>query len=165
MKHLLKTIKAQTSPHKQLENNSYYKLRSIDAAPATFYGLPKGHKMDISLRPITSSFGYPTCQIFKHLSNLLSLLQSNIHGVKNSQEFADKVVTYTIGNDEYLVSFDVVSLCTSIPVHLALEMSKERLRSDQTLHERTNLLINNIMKFLEFVLDSNYFILQGIYYK
>lgn len=64
-----------------------------------------------------------------------------------------------------MISFDVVSLFTSIPVHLALEITKERLHSDPTLHERTSLSVSNIMKLLKLVLNNNYFILQDTYHK
>ena len=74
-------------------------------------------------------------------------------------------MSYTIENDECMISFDVVSLFTSIPVHLALEITKGRLDSDTTLCERTSLSVSNIMKLLKLVLNNNYFILQDTYYK
>ena len=56
-----------------------------------------------------------------------------------------------------MVSFDV-SLFTSIPTILALQVTKNRLEADPTISERTNMSVNNIMNLLEFVLDNNYFI-------
>ena len=64
-----------------------------------------------------------------------------------------------------LVSLDVVSLFTCIPTHLAIEVVKERLDSDQSLPERSSLSIQNILALLQFVLDNNYFIFQGSYFQ
>ena len=64
-----------------------------------------------------------------------------------------------------MVSFDVVSLLTSIPTMLAIQVTKNRLEADPTISERTNMSVNNIMNLLEFVLDNNYFIVDGTFYK
>ena len=64
-----------------------------------------------------------------------------------------------------MVSFDVKSLFTSIPVDLALRITKERLQQDQNLAERTNLSVDNILKLSDFVLNHNYFKYDGDHYK
>ena len=71
----------------------------------------------------------------------------------------------TVASDEIMVSFDVRSLFTSIPVDLALTIVNERLQKDQDLAERTNMSISNSMKLLEFVLNHNYFKHNNIHYK
>ena len=64
-----------------------------------------------------------------------------------------------------MVSFDVVSLFTPIPTALALQVTKNRLEADLTISERTNMSVDSIMILLEFVLDNNYFIVDGTFYK
>jgi hypothetical protein len=44
-----------------------------------------------------------------------------------------------------LVSFDVVSLFTKIPVELAIKVATKRLRQDATLLQRTPLPVEDIM--------------------
>ena len=51
-----------------------------------------------------------------------------------------------------MISFDVISLLTSIPVDFALQVVLESLQYDGDLSSRTNLSINNIMKLLKFIL-------------
>ena len=60
--------------------------------------------------------------------------------VKNSCEFADFIGDKTLNACEELVSFDVVSLFTKIPVDLAVKVAEERLREDASLGQRTSLL-------------------------
>ena len=71
----------------------------------------------------------------------------------------------SVDPNEILVSFDVVSLFTCISTHLAIEVVKERLDFDQSLPERTNLSIQNIVALLQFVLDNNFFVFQGGHFK
>ena len=55
-----------------------------------------------------------------------------------------------------MVSFDVKSLFTSIPVNLALTITKDRLQRDQNLAERSYLSVDNILKLSDFVVNHNY---------
>ena len=55
-----------------------------------------------------------------------------------------------------MVSFDVVSLFTSIPIQLALQVIQRKLHQDKTLIHRTNISITNLIKLLEFVLLNSF---------
>ena len=93
------------------------------------------------------------------------LVPSCVPTFKNSSDFAEKISANTIDPQEIMVSFDVVSLFTSIPTALVLQVTKNRLECDLTISERTNLSVDNIMKLLEMVLDNNYFVFNGAFYK
>ena len=166
---LLLQIKDQPAPHdsdkKRLEPKLYHKLHSTDSTPASFYGLPKIDKDNVPLRPIMSAIESPTYELSKYLANILSPLPNNKYTVKNSAFFVEKIRTMSVDPDEILVSFDVVSLFTCIPTHLAIDVVKERLDFDQSLPERTNLSIQNIIALLKFVLDNNFFVFQGDHFK
>ena len=84
---------------------------------------------------------------------------------RGNSEFVHELKQYSIADDEVMVSFDVKSLFTSIPVDLALTITKERLQQDQNLAERTNMSVTNVMKLLDFVLTNNYFKHDGHHYK
>jgi len=64
---LLSEIKSRPSTHdqnvKQIDPKMYHRLQSTDATPASFYGLPKIHKPDIPLQPITSCINAPTYNV------------------------------------------------------------------------------------------------------
>ena len=128
--------------------------------------------MCASYRAVTSTVpsnrslkGPPTYELSKYLANILSPLQNNKYTVKNSASFVEKIRTMSVDPNEILVSFDVVSLFTCIPTHLATEVVKERLDFDQSLSERTNLSTQNIIALLQFVLDNNFFVFQGDHFR
>lgn len=106
-----------------------------------------------------------TYQLFKHLAEILRPLQNNKHTVENSISFVIKIHSLSVNPEEILVSFDVVSLFICIPSPLAIQVVNERLNSDQSLTERTNMSAKNIVKLLEFVLYNKFFVYQGSHYK
>ena len=85
--------------------------------------------------------------------------------VKNSCEFADFIKDKTLNACEELVSFDVVSLFTKIPVDLAVKVAEERLREDASLGQRTSLPVEDIIHLLSFCLKTMQFVYNGINYR
>ena len=59
-----------------------------------------------------------------------------------------------------MVSFDVVSLFTKIPINLAKNVACEQLTNDIILSERTEMTINNIEISLNFCFNNTYFTCQ-----
>ena len=79
------------------------------------------------LRPIVSFVNFPTYNLSKFLSRVLSSLLKDNYSVRNSREFVECIRNYSVEGNEYLVSFDVVSLFTSVPVDKALAFVLELL--------------------------------------
>ena len=63
---ILKRVKSQTG----LNNQTYKAMYPTGCVPPKFYGLPKIHKLDTSLRPITSSCGSVTYGMAKELGKI-----------------------------------------------------------------------------------------------
>ena len=64
-----------------------------------------------------------------------------------------------------MVSFDVESLYTNIPVTDALLVIKDLLNDNTTLQDRTNLLPDQILELLEFLLRTTFFIFNGEFHQ
>ena len=118
------------------------------------------------MRPIVSFGNSPTYAISGYLTRILSPVVGNTdYTVKNSCEFADFIRDKTLNACEELVSFDVVSLFTKIPVDLAVKVAEERLREDASLGQRTSLPVEDIIHLLSFCLKTTQFTYNGTYYQ
>ena len=71
----------------------------------------------------------------------------------------------SLDSDEILVSFDVISFFTRIPVGLALQVTQRRLEADDTLIERTNLEVCDILSLLALCLKAICFSFRGTFYR
>ena len=60
-----------------------------------------------------------------------------------------------------MMSFDVDSLFTSVPIEPSIAKTKKLLEDDKNLHQRTNMTVNQISCLLEFCLKTTYFTFQG----
>ena len=130
------------------------------------YTVPKIHKPGIPFRSIVSFVNSPTDAISGYLARILSPVVGNTdYTVKNSCEFADFIRDKTLNACEELVSFDVVSLFTKIPVDLAVKVAEERLREDASLGQRTSLPVEDIIHLLSFCLKTMQFVYNGINYR
>ena len=159
---LLLSLKSQ----RKLLEKTYRYLHSSDAIPPAIRGSIKHHKLNFPLRPIVTSIDSALYNTSKFLSQILSPLQNqNGFSVTNSTHFRNNISKTTISEDETMVSFDVVSLFTAIPVDKACAYIKTKLINDNSLPDRTPLDIDDILRLLKFVLSNSYFIYNDVTYK
>ncbi|XP_060534544.1 uncharacterized protein LOC132706961 [Cylas formicarius] len=87
----------------------------------------------VPLRPIVSAIGSPTYHLAKHLTKLLEpLIGRTASHIKDSTQFIQKIKNITLSPKDILVSFDVVSLFTMVPVKETLDLISARFRNDVT---------------------------------
>lgn len=128
-------------------------IQPAQSRPPRLYGLPKIHKPEVPLRPIVSAIDSPTYKLAKHLASLLQPHVGNTeHHVKNSRHFVEILGGIHLNSNDILVSFDVESLFTKVPVGYTLELLKEKFDA-------------NLVALFEHCLTSTYFVWQGTFYE
>ena len=126
--------------------------RTIDKDPTgctapKFHGLPKIHKRGTPLRPIVSSRGSVTYGVAKVLTRVLKPLTGKLpHHIQSTMDFVNRVREVTLLPGECLNSYKVSALFTSIPIDPALNIIKDLLEQDDTLHDRSVLSVQNIIE-------------------
>ena len=134
--------------------------------PPKFYGLPKIHKLDTTLRPIVSSCGSVTYGVIKELTkNLKALVGKSPHHINSTHHFEEQVKHHKLAPGECLSSYDVSALFTSVPVDPALRVIKDLLEKDHTLKDRTVIPVKDIILLLEVCLKNMYFSFKDQFYE
>ena len=141
----------------------YNRLRCRVPQPPKLYGLPKLHKPNIPMRPIVSFCGSPTYQLSKYLTTVLKpLTDESRHKLQSTENFIDAIKTVQVPDDYKLVSFDVKSLFTSIPLQLALDCTETAINNSTI---ELPLPTDDLMDLLNLCLTSTYFQYNGKHYK
>ena len=150
----------------KITQTQYNYLYPTTEVTPRFYCTPKIHKEGNPLRPIVDYTGSVTYNVARALADLLNPLMGNTeHHLKNSKDLKDKLKNKVITSDRILISHDIVSLFTNVPIQEALNVIKTRLENDTTLKDRTNLDVHDIMDLLQFVCSKTYFVFNGELYE
>ncbi|MCP4473275.1 MAG: hypothetical protein GY821_01620 [Gammaproteobacteria bacterium] len=106
--------------------------------PSRFYGLPKIHKPGVPLRPIVSAVNNFCDRMALHLKRILGpLIGKSNSFIKDSSDFVQKLKKVKNGSGHIMVSFDVVSLFTKVPINESCKIIESNLASDPRLTQRT----------------------------
>ena len=126
------------------------------------YGLPKVHKDGVPLRPILAAYSTPSYKLAKFLIQLIQHLTTNQYTLGNSFEFKEQLDNMTFHNEVYLVSFDIVSLFTNVPVQETINITIDSLYQNQELVH--GMKRNQFKKLLEVCVNDNHFIFKNQHY-
>ena len=97
------------------------------SAPARIYSTPKMHKLSSSdsflkLRPIASSIGTFNYNLARFFCDLPLLLVPNDYSFKDTFSFVSQIKNANLSK-KLLVSYDVTSLSTNIPLQEAIDIA------------------------------------------
>ena len=149
-----------------IEQQEYFRLKPTGTQPPRFYSLPKIHQDGTPMRPIVSYTGTPLYGISKFIANILKpygkLKEQQAH---RSKSFSAFICQQESEPDEIMVSFDVTSLYTTIPIDQALLIITDLLEHDDKLADKTLLSPRQILDLLDILLHTTYFKFDGDFYK
>lgn len=119
------------------------------------YGLPKIHKHNIPIRPVVSYIGAPAYLLAKFLNNKIvsKISFKPLYSLKNSIHLVDRIKNINLPNRCKLLSLDVDSLFTNVPVNETLDIMT-RLLEMKRLHP---IEISEIVELTQICMKQNYF--------
>ena len=115
-----------------ISEQMFKELYSVDARPGIMCDKPKTHKQNILLRPIISSFGKFSHKTAKYLSKLLSPLAVNNYLLQDSYDFVNRSHNLNF-RMAHMLSFDVESLFTNIPLDFTINLILERVYKNKEI--------------------------------
>ena len=119
---ILKNLYDSAKISKEMYNN----LRSTGHQPPRLYGLAKVHKTDTPMRPVLSMPGSAYHKIGKQIATWLSVVPECLINT-STKKICDSLKDIKLKPDEELISFDVSSLYTNVPVKEAIEVCADLL--------------------------------------
>jgi len=140
-----------------------FKLRSSDANLPKAYGLPKVHKDNIPFRLIVSSVNTALYSLAAFLQKIITDSLENTNGyTTNSFDLYKSLSDKQVQESDVLISLDVVSLFTNVPLDLAINSISKRWTHIQ---KNTKIPKDEFLSAITFVLSSTYFTFNNIVYK
>ena len=117
-----------------LISQEYSRLHPNGSCPGKFYGAAKIHEIlatdnvdKLPNRPIASNINTSTYKLAKHLAKLLSPLSRSQYAVNSTKHFIEAIKHDKIPAGCQMISFDVKSLFTSIPLNKTIEIIFQRI--------------------------------------
>ena len=108
----------------------YKKLIQISYALPQLYGQIKVHKPEAPMRPVVAYFTAPTYKLSKYLSRWFLAVTGFVgtYSIKNSIDLVTKLNQTKLPVGSILVSFDVKSMYTCIPVASSIQLMISTLK-------------------------------------
>ena len=131
--------------------------------PPRMYGLPKTHKDGVPVRPIVSMTGSAYERVSKWLATLLKPIEKafTTRCVDDSFTFVDQLSTLAAPNS-VLVSFDVSSLFTNVPVSETIDIIIDEVKRAPGL---CPIPPDSLRSLLLFCTHNVQFLFNGTYYR
>jgi len=149
-------------PH-GITSDLHSKLNTTNAILPRAYGLPKIHKNGFPLRIIVSSIGSPLHNLATLLQKILKTSSVVPHSCwKNSNVLINKIQNIHIPDNYVLVSLDVTSLFTNVPIDKVLNIIDMKW---PLIEHYTSIPKNEFLEATKFVLNSTYFKFNDKIYK
>ena len=146
-----------------IDKRKFHTLRASECPLPKAYGLPKIHKNNIPYRIIVSSIGTALYPIATFLHEIISeSVPHSIGHVNNSFELYNSLTRKEIPESHILISLDVISLFTNVPIDLAVEGIRKRW---SYIEKNTKIPIDEFISAIEFILSSTFFSFNNIIYK
>lgn len=148
----------------KIDKFTYEKIRAVGSNPGKLYGLPKTHKAGVPMRPILAAMTCHNYELAKFLVPLLSPLTVSDYTIVDTFNFASEIQCRTDPQRLLMVSLDIESLFTNVPVAETIDiiLSKLFANVDDLYHGFTRTEFASLLKL---AVEDSFFTIDGKLYK
>ena len=158
------------SMKKRFSTAQYKRLYPSSSRPGLYFGLAKVHKLksdtdtveQLPLRPVISNIGTATYELSKYLASLLQPIAKSRFSVESTKDFVQKIREKKIEDGYEMISFDVVSLFTSVPLDFTIDLILKKVYDERLI--TTKLEREELKKLLELCTKEMHFQFNGKLY-
>ena len=119
-------------------------VRPTGSRLAHLYGLPKTHKERLAVHPILSATRTYNYGLAKWLEEKLQPLSYDQYTITDTFEFVAEIRVLQINNDDILVSYNVSSLFTNVPLEETIQVLADKLFTNNWFNETHHLNLSRI---------------------
>ena len=159
----------------------YERIYPSSARPGLYYGLAKVHKISnqineevgsidssnaarlLPLRPVISNIGTATYELSRYLAGVLKPLTKSEYSVESSKDFVDMLGSKSLPPGFSLVSFDVVSLFTKVPLDFTIDLILKKIYDERLID--TKITRQQMKKLLLICTKEMHFSFNGRMYR
>ena len=149
----------------------YKRLYPSSSRPGLYFGLAKVHKLknetdgiaELPLRPVISNIGTATYEISKYLASLLQPIAKSKFTIESTKDFIGKIKCEKVNADSEMISFDVVSLFTSVPLDFTINLILKKVYDEKLI--TTKLKREELKALLELCTKEMHFSFNGKIYR
>ena len=103
--------------------------------PGKIYGLVKVHKTDNPVRPVVSMIGTPEYKLAKFLDVIIKPYMPQTYMLQSTNHFLEQLNNFQFSSDQTVVSFDVSSLFTNVPLEETIQIITNAIYSENNSNQ------------------------------
>ena len=107
--------------------DEFEKICPSGSQPGQLYGLCKAHKQGFPFRPVVSMLNTAEYPLAKFLDEIIKPHIPSKYMLNSTTSFLQKLKNFCFSQTDILISFDVVSLFTNVPLAETIELITERV--------------------------------------
>ena len=147
--------------HGKISQQDFDRIYPSGSQPGKLYGLCKVHKDGMPFRPVVSMLNTAEYYLAKYLDSIIKPHLASEFMLDSTASFLDRLKTFIFKPNDILVSFDVVSLFTNVPLTETIDMIADDIYKSKNKPNFEKEVFIELMKMA----TSGIFLYNGKYYK
>ena len=145
----------------QIDEKNFKFIYPSGSQPGKLYGLAKVHKPNIPFRPVVSMIGTSEYNLAQYLNTIITPHLPKKYMLESTAGFLQKLKEFTFTPTDTLVSYDVVSLFTNVPLIETIHIIADTIYSSKDKPKFQKDVFIRMMK----IATSGIFMFEGKYYR